>query len=193
MLRELITGIRATLIFWLIAAVIYPFFLLFIGQSVFPYQAGGSLIKDSQQTVIGSALIGQKFTSEKYFWSRPSAVDYSEGKKAQPTGISGATNLAPSNPDLLKNIKKRSGELQQAGIKPSADLVYSSGSGLDPHISIAAAKAQIKRVAAARSLEQNQVEILMNKHIEQRFLGVFGEPVINVVQLNLDLDNLAQQ
>jgi K+-transporting ATPase ATPase C chain len=192
MLRELITGIRATLILWLIAAVIYPFFLIFIGQSVFPYQAGGSLIKDNQQTIIGSSLIGQNFTSEKYFWSRPSAVDYSEGKKAQPTGISGASNLAPSNPNLLKNIKKRSLELQQVGIKPTADLVYSSGSGLDPHISIEAAKAQLERIAAARSLERNQVEILINKHIEPRFLGIFGEPAINVVKLNLDLDNLAK-
>ncbi|WP_013323314.1 K(+)-transporting ATPase subunit C [Gloeothece verrucosa] len=188
MVKDIVTGIRATLVFWLITAIIYPFFLIFLGQVLFADQANGSLIKNELGKVIGSALIGQNFTSDKYFWTRPSAINYSEGEKAQPTGISGASNLAPSNPDLLNRVEKRSAELNKVGIKPSADLVYTSGSGLDPHITIESAKAQIERIAAARSLDKNKLEILINQNTDSRFLGIFGEPGVNVVKLNIALD-----
>jgi K+-transporting ATPase ATPase C chain len=148
------------------------------------------MIKNSQGIVIGSGLIGQSFSSERYFWSRPSVVDYSTGQGAGITGISGASNLAPSNPALKERIQNELKKLQQANIKPTTDLVYTSGSGLDPHISITAAKHQINRIAQARKLDPNQLELLINQATEGRFLGIFGEPGVNVVKLNFSLDQL---
>jgi potassium-transporting ATPase KdpC subunit len=189
MLREAITGIRATLVLWILTALIYPFVIILIGGVAFPYQANGSLIKNNKGEIIGSALIGQSFKSDKYFSSRPSTINYSEGEKAAPTGISGASNLAPSNPDLLDRIQKEITAIKESGIeRPTGDLVYTSGSGLDPHISLEAARAQIARVAKARSLNPNQVEILITQNTESRFLGIFGEPGVNVLKLNLALD-----
>jgi potassium-transporting ATPase KdpC subunit len=189
-LRETITGIRTTLILWLLTALIYPFLLIGIGQFVFPNQANGSLVTNAQGDIIGSALIGQNFTSDRYFFSRPSTTNYSTSDDAKPTGISGASNLAPSNPELKSRIQETITQLKQQGIKPTADLVYTSGSSLDPHITPEAAKAQIKRVAQARGLDTNQVELLVTKNIEDRFLGIFGEPGVNVLKLNLALDTL---
>jgi len=191
MFRDLLTAIRTTLVLWVLTAILYPVLILIIGQSIFPFQANGSLIKNSQGEIVGSALIGQNFTSNRYFISRPSSVDYSPVKDGLATGISAGSNLAPSNPDLLKKVTERIDQLQSNNIIPTADLVYSSGSGLDPHISIQVAKAQIQRVANARSLNPNQVEDLVNKNTENRFLGIFGEPGVNVLKLNLDLDNLS--
>jgi potassium-transporting ATPase KdpC subunit len=209
MVRDIITGIRSTLVLWVLTALIYPFIMLVIGQTIIPYQANGSMIKNAQGQVIGSALIGQPFASDRYFQSRPSTTSYSTGdpkKKADldsvlKTGVSGASNLAPSNtaellkdsrkpedPDLLKRIRGDVDTLKKAGIQPTADLVYTSGSSLDPHISVEAARAQIQRIAKTRSLDANKVEILINQHINGRFLGIFGEPGVNVLQLNLALD-----
>ena len=209
MVRDIITGIRSTLVLWVLTALLYPLLMLLIGQVVFPYQANGSLIRNAQGKVAGSALIGQPFSSDQYFWSRPSTTNYSSftaeerdpENVGQTTGVSGASNLAPSNtqqllkdnrkpdePDLIKRIREETNKLNQAGIKPTADLVYTSGSSLDPHISVEAAKAQIQRVAKARSLNPNQVEILVNKYTDDRFLGIFGEPAVNVLKLNLALD-----
>jgi K+-transporting ATPase ATPase C chain len=191
MFRDLLTAIRTTLVLWVLTAILYPVLILIIGQGIFPFQANGSLIKNPQGEIVGSALIGQSFTSNRYFISRPSSVDYSPVKDGLATGISGGSNLAPSNPDLLKKVTERINQLQSNNIVPTADLVYSSGSGLDPHISVQVAKAQIQRVANARSLNPNQVEDLVNKNTENRFLGIFGELVVNVLKLNLDLDNLS--
>ncbi len=212
-IRESLMGIRVTLVLWILTALIYPLFMLGVGL-IFPYQANGSLIKNTEGEVVGSVLIGQSFASERYFWSRPSTTDYSSfttqdfnpknpDNLVQITGTSGASNLAPSNtqqllndnrqpndPDLLKRINERVNQLKQANIQPTADLVYTSGSSLDPHISIEAARGQIKRVAKARSLDPNRVEILIVKNTDGRFLGIFGEPGVNVLKLNLDLDNL---
>lgn len=207
MVRELITSIRSTLVLWVLTALIYPFLMILIGQVVFPYQANGSLIQDAQGKVVGSALIGQPFTSDRYFNSRPSTTSYSttdlKDDKAGvlKTGVSGASNLAPSNtavllkdnrkpndPDLIKRIREDADKLKQAGIQPTADLIYTSGSSLDPHISVEAAKAQIERVAKTRGLNPNQVEILVNKYTDGKFLGVFGEPGVNLLKLNLALD-----
>ena len=200
---ETVRAIRVTLVLWLLTGIIYPLVMVVVGQVVFPYQANGSLIRstNNQGQVVGSALIGQPFSSDRYFWSRPSTTNYSsftaqEFKPKNPdnivqrTGTSGASNLAPSNPDLLKRIQPEVNRLKQSGIRPTADLVYTSGSSLDPHISLQAARAQIARVAKARSLNTNQVEILVTKNIEDRFLGIFGEPGVNVLKLNLALDNL---
>ncbi len=193
-LRETTTAIKATLVFWVITAVIYPFLILGIGQ-LFPYQANGSLLKNSQGQVVGSALIGQPFTSDRYFLSRPSTTSYStvdiskQGPSFMQTGVSGASNFAPSNPDLLKRVKETIATLTQAGIQPTADLVYTSGSSLDPHITPEGARSQLSRIAKARNLDPNKVEILISQNTEGRFFGIFGEPGVNVLRLNLALDN----
>ncbi|MBD1925265.1 K(+)-transporting ATPase subunit C [Trichocoleus sp. FACHB-90] len=189
-MREAIRAIRVTLILWLLTALIYPLLILLVGQVFFPFQANGSLLKNQQGQVVGSALIGQSFSSDEYFISRPSAVNYSEGKDALPTGISGASNLAPSNPELVKRVQATAQQLQTANIQPTADLVYASASGLDPHISVASAYAQAPGVAAARSLSVDLVQALIPRYTNGRFLGIVGEPGVNVLQLNLALDNL---
>ncbi|MFM9263827.1 K(+)-transporting ATPase subunit C [Tychonema sp. BBK16] len=206
-MREIIKAIRVTLVLWGITAIIYPLIMLAIGQLAFNSQANGSLIT-KQGVVVGSSLIGQSFTSEKYFWSRPSTTNYSsfpdypqtKGENlSQRTGVSGASNLAPSNSDLLKRGNEKDGfqgvqveidRLNKAGIKPTADLVYTSGSSLDPHISEEAARAQVQRIAKVRSLNLNEVEMLVSKNTDGRFLGIFGEPGVNVLKLNLALDGL---
>jgi potassium-transporting ATPase KdpC subunit len=197
LIREITTAIRVTLVLWILTAVIYPFFMLLVAQAV-PYQANGSLILDRDGKVIGSALIGQNFTADKYFWSRPSTTNYSsfvDNEKdpknlGQTTGISGASNLAPTNPALIDRVKKSIDTLKQAGNKPTADLVYTSGSSLDPHITPEAAKAQIERVAKARSQSVSQIQSAIDRYTEGRFLNIFGEPSVNVLQLNIALDNL---
>ncbi|NJO93231.1 MAG: K(+)-transporting ATPase subunit C [Hydrococcus sp. RM1_1_31] len=189
MIRELSIAIRSTFVFLLLTAIIYPLLILAVGF-VFPSQANGSLITNSQGQIVGSALIGQSFTSDRYFWSRPSTTEYSTGKDAAPTGVSGASNLAPSNPDLIQRIQEETTRLKQAGIEPTADLVYTSGSSLDPHITLQAAQAQIARVAQARAIAANKIKIALAQNTEGRFLGIFGEPGVNVLKLNLALDAL---
>ncbi|KAB8318377.1 K(+)-transporting ATPase subunit C [Tolypothrix campylonemoides VB511288] len=206
--RDASRAVRSTLILWVITAIIYPFVMIAFGQILFPFQANGSLIKNPQGNVIGSALIGQPFTTDRYFNSRPSTTSYStaDAKKDEAgvlkTGVSGASNLAPSNPALLERIKGKNdpdpskriegdfNRLQTAGVKPTADLVYTSGSSLDPHITPEAARAQIGRVAKVRGLQPNQLETLIAQNIDHRFLGIFGEPGVNVLKLNLALDAL---
>ncbi|MDM3856211.1 MAG: K(+)-transporting ATPase subunit C [Aphanizomenon gracile PMC649.10] len=191
-------AIRATLITWIIGGLIYPLIMIVVGQIVFPDQANGSLITNNQKQVIGSGLIGQPFSSERYFNGRPSTTNYStaDPKKDESgilkTGISGASNLAPSNKALIERIKGNDGfqGLQTAGIKPTADLVYTSASSLDPHISLAGARAQIARVAKARGVQEQKLESLINQNIDGRFLGIFGEPGVNVLKLNLAVDAL---
>ncbi len=207
-IREITKAIRSTLVLWLLVAVIYPFAMLAISQLAFPYQANGSLLNNAQGQIVGSALIGQPFTSDRYFNSRPSSTSYStaDPKKDDAgvlkTGVSGASNLAPTNPDLLNRLNGKTDldpkkaiagdipRLQQAGIKPTADLVYTSGSSLDPHITPAAATAQIQRVATARKLPPDRLQTLIAQNTDDRSLGIFGEPGVNVLKLNLALDAL---
>ncbi|AFY41833.1 K(+)-transporting ATPase subunit C [Nostoc sp. PCC 7107] len=206
--REVNRAIRSTLVLWVIGAIIYPFVMITIGQIVFPFQVNGSLMKNSQGQVIGSSLIGQPFTSERYFNSRPSTTSYStaDPKKDDAgvlkTGVSGASNLAPSNSALIERIKGKDdpdpskriegdlNRLKTAGIQPTADLVYTSASSLDPHITPEAAKAQVNHVAKARGLQPQQLETLIAQNTDGRFLGIFGEPGVNVLKLNLALDAL---
>jgi K+-transporting ATPase ATPase C chain len=126
--RETVKAIRITLVIWLLTAIVYPLFILLVGQSFFPISANGSVILNINDQPIGSTLIGQGFTSDRYFHGRPSAVRYSQGKKAQPTGISGGSNLAPTNPELKERILKQVEELQNQDKQPVADLIYTSGS-----------------------------------------------------------------
>ena len=130
------------------------------------------------------------FTTERYFQSRPSTVDYSTSTETASTGVSGASNLAPSNPELLKRIEAQAKQLQENGIQPTADLVYTSGSGLDPHITLEAVEAQLVRVAKARNFSTDEIVPFVNKHTQGRFLGIFGEPGVNVLKLNQELDVL---
>jgi K+-transporting ATPase ATPase C chain len=193
-LNQIFKAIRVTLVLWLLTAVIYPLFMLACGQTFFAFQANGSLLKNARGEIIGSTLIGQPFSSEKYFWSRPSTVNYSTANSNEDrtgilkTGVSGASNLAPSNPVLLERIQGEIPRLQQAKIQPTADLIYTSGSGLDPHISIESARAQIARISQVRAIDTNQLEILISQNTDNRFLGIFGEPGVNVLKLNLALD-----
>jgi K+-transporting ATPase ATPase C chain len=191
-IRELLTALRSTIVLWIVTAILYPVLILLIGQGFFPNQANGSLIKNAQGTVIGSSLIGQSFSSEQYFWSRPSAINYSSGKDTPITGVSGASNLAFSNPDLVAKVKERIGELEKNSLPKTADLIYTSGSGLDPHISLESALVQVERVAKVRGLNSNQVEILVTKNIDSPFLGIFGEAGVNVLKLNLALDEMSR-
>jgi len=188
--REIARAIRLILVLWVLTAIIYPLVMIVVGQVFFPFQANGSIMQNLQGQDIGSALIGQVFTGEQYFQSRPSTVGYSIGQGAAPTGISGASNLAPSNPELLKRIESQAQQLQEIGIQPTADLVYTSGSGLDPHITVDAALAQVERVANARDLSTDDITPLIAKYRQGRFLWIFGEPVVNVLRLNYALDVL---
>jgi len=192
MMRDLVISLRSTMVLWVLTAALYPLLILGIGQGFFPYQANGSLLTNAQGQVVGSALIGQRFQGDGYFWGRPSTVNYSEGEEAAPTGISGASNLAPSNPDLRQRIEAEIQRLKAAGVTPPGDLVYSSGSGLDPQISVAAAQAQIQRIAKVRGVTPEVLATLIAQHTEHRFLGIFGEPGVNVLKLNLALDQRSQ-
>ncbi|MEA5578099.1 K(+)-transporting ATPase subunit C [Anabaena sp. UHCC 0451] len=187
-IQETIRAIRMILLLWLLTAIIYPLAMLGFGQFVFPTSANGSVVLNIDAQPIGSSLIGQVFTSDKYFHGRPSAVRYSQGRKAKPTGISGGSNLAPSNPELKTRIIEQATQFQDENIQPAADLIYISGSGLDPHISLKAARQQLTRVAQIRGIKENEIIPLINKYTDSRFLGIFGEPGVNVLRLNYALD-----
>jgi potassium-transporting ATPase KdpC subunit len=171
----------------LVTGVVYPLLVTGVAQAVFPYQAQGSLIsKDGK--LVGSALIGQPFDDPKYFWGRPSATSPFPYNAASSSG----SNLSPTNPDLVKAVQARVEALRAAdpdntGPVP-VDLVTASGSGLDPHISPAAALYQVSRVARARKLDPESVRQLVVRHTEGRWLGLLGEPRVNVLALNLALD-----
>ena len=187
----MLTHVRAALVslalFTVVTGAAYPVIVTGIAQVAFPHQANGSLIGKDGKTV-GSALIGQPFDDPKYFWGRPSATS-PFGYNA---GASSGSNLSPTNPNLVKAVQERVDALRAADPENKApvpvDLVTASGSGLDPHISPAAALYQVPRVAAARKKDPNAVRQLVEQHVEGRWLGAFGEPRVNVLALNLALD-----
>jgi K+-transporting ATPase ATPase C chain len=168
----------------------YPLLITGIGAAVFPRQAAGSLIVQGGKA-IGSSLIGQNFAAPKYFWGRPSAT----GTMPYNPLASSGSNQGPLNPALLGAVKERIETLRAADPGNTAavpvDLVTASASGLDPHISVAAANYQAARVARARGLQVDHVGELIGKHTEGRWLGVLGEPRVNVLELNLALDGIA--
>ncbi len=193
MLKTLVNSVLMLVVLTLLTGVVYPLVITGLAQVFWPDKANGSLIvKDGKP--LGSSLIGQPFDDPKYFWSRPSATTVTGKSDAQPYNAesSGASNLGPTNPDLEKAVKDRIKTLRDAdpGNKEPVpvDLVTSSGSGLDPDISPAAAKYQIPRVARIRHLDPDAVEKLVERHTSHRTLGLLGESRVNVLELNLDLD-----
>ena len=174
------------LVLTIITGVIYPLFITGIAQALFPNQANGSLIYRNGK-VVGSSLIGQAFDDPKYFWGRISATSPQYNASS-----SSGSNIGPSNPALIDEVKGRIKALQAADPENKApipvDLVTSSGSGLDPHISLAAAYYQASRIVRLRGLSQNTVKTLIAKYTSGRLFGFIGEPVVNVLEFNLALD-----
>jgi len=187
MIDHIRPALMTLLILTVLTGFIYPLTVTGLAQLLFPDQANGSLIVHNGK-VIGSKLIGQYFDKPEYFWSRPSATAPFPYNAA----ASGGSNLGPTNPALIQTVKARTEALRTADpgndLPISVDLVTASGSGLDPHISPAAAGYQIKRVAHARGVDETTVRNLVVLHTYNRQFGFLGEPRVNVLQLNLALD-----
>ncbi len=176
-----------------LTGIVYPLAVWALARLAFPEQASGSLMRDPSGTVIGSRLIGQQFTGERYFHPRPSAA----GAQGYDAMASGASNLGPTSATLRSLVASRvaaavRSEGATAGSVP-VDMVTASGSGLDPHISPDNARLQVKRVAGARGLAEDAVLGLVREHTSGRDLGFLGEPRVNVLELNLALDQLSLQ
>jgi potassium-transporting ATPase KdpC subunit len=196
MLKEVRPAIVLILAFTVITGLLYPLAMTGIAEAVFPYQAHGSLIEKDGK-VVGSELMGQYFSSDRYFHGRPSATlgpDPNDPSKTTSVPYnaanSGGSNLGPTSKALIDRVKGDVAKLNQEN--PSAqvpiDLVTTSASGLDPDISPEAAYFQVPRIAKARNLSENTLQALVAEHIESRTLGLFGEPRVNVLELNLALD-----
>ncbi|MFO1241746.1 MAG: potassium-transporting ATPase subunit KdpC [Rickettsiales bacterium] len=190
----LMTSIRATLVilslFTLLLGIAYPLGMTKLATLLFPYQAGGSLIRDDKNTVIGSALIGQSFTDPKYFWGRPSST----GTMPYNAAASSGSNLSTSNPALRDAVRVRVAALKAADPENTmpipVDLVTASASGLDPSISPASAYYQMDRIARIRHLNRSDLELIIKDNTIPRRFGVLGEPAVNVFAMNRALDTL---
>ncbi len=192
--RDILKAIRITLVFGLIGGIIYPLVITGVSQLVFNDQANGSLITRNGQ-VVGSSLIGQNFTSDKYFQGRPSYTVDPATSSPKPYAAENSTgsNLGPSNQALVDNVASSARAYrQQNGLDANApvpvDAVTSDFTGFDPHISQANALLQVHRVAQARGLSDEKVRTLVEKYVHGRILWIFGEPYVNVLELNLALD-----
>jgi len=182
-------ALMSLLVFTVLTGLIYPVAVTGLAQVLFPWQAKGSMITKNGKAV-GSALIGQQFDGPQYFWGRPSATTPYPYNGSSSSG----SNWGPNNPDLVKAVQWRINALRSADpgntAKIPVDLVTASGSGLDPHISPAAAEYQVSRVAKARRLDESRVREAIKENTAERLFGVIGEPVVNVLKLNLTLDGL---
>ena len=186
MKRNFLISIWMTLATTVLLGIIYPVVVTGIAQLLYPRQANGELIRRLDGTVVGSTLLGQPFTSAVYFHSRPSAA----GPAGYDPMASGGSNLGPTNKALVDRVagNVQSLSAENAGAPIPVDLATASGSGLDPHISPASAEFQVSRVARERRIKEDEVRGLVAKHTEQRQLGFLGEPRVNVLELNLELD-----
>ena len=182
MKKNLVTAILMTVATTILLGIIYPLVVTGIAQALFPKKANGQLI-EANGKVIGSRIIAQAFTSPGYFHPRPSAVNY------DPTGSNGS-QLGPTNQKLIDRVKIATATLraENPGAPVPIDIVTTSASGLDPEITPAAASFQVPRVARARGVNEDRVRELVSKHTEDRQLGLLGEPRVNVLELNLELD-----
>jgi K+-transporting ATPase ATPase C chain len=194
-MSQLRAALVLTVLFTILTGLAFPLAMTGLGQALFPEQANGSLVKRGE-TVIGSALIGQNFTSDRYFQGRPSATSTADPADATKTvdapynaGNSTGSNLGPSSKALAEAVEARAKALGE-GPQP-ADLVTASASGLNPHISPAGALAQVARVAKARGKPETEIRALVERQIEGRDLGILGQPRVNVLALNLALDAAA--
>lgn len=187
MRKNLITAVLMTIVTTVLLGVVYPLAVTGLAQVIFPDKANGQLIRRADGTIIGSRLIGQSFSSPGYFRSRPSAA----GANGYDAGASSGSNLGPTNQKLIDRVKADVEKLQaeNPGKPVPIDLVTTSGSGLDPHISPAAAEFQVPRVARERNMSEAELRNIVAAHTEGRQFGFLGEPRINVLELNLDLDN----
>jgi K+-transporting ATPase ATPase C chain len=187
MRRELKTGLLLFLVLFMLTGVLYPLAITVIGQLLFPHQSGGSLVTGEDGTVRGSLLIGQEFTGRGYFIGRPSATAGSpyNGK------ASGGSNLGPTNPALFSSVDTRIAALRvrQVPAPFPSDLVMSSASGLDPHISLAAALAQVPAVSAERNIPEKELEAFVHEHAERGLPLLSDELYVNVFMMNSDLDH----
>ncbi len=197
MMKEIGTQLRISLVFvaafTVLTGLIYPGVMTLVGQALFPRQASGSLIAVKGKTM-GSELIGQPFDDVKYFWSRPSATS----PQAYNASNSSGSNLGPTNQAQLDAVKGRIDALKKADpdmadVPVPMDLVTASGSGLDPHISPAAAQYQVSRVAKVRKLDLTTVEKLIDQNTDGRWLGFIGDPGVNVLKLNIALNALGSK
>ena len=193
MLNQLKTATLLLVVFSAITGLAYPLVVTGIAQVLFPDQANGSLARDERGKAVGSELIGQPFADPKYFWSRPSATAPYPYNAAASSG----SNQGPTNPALVEAVKARVQALQRAdpgqtGAVP-VDLVTASASGLDPHISPAAAYYQVARVARMRGLPVDAVRQLVDTHVAEPQLGLLGEPRVNVLKVNLALDEISRK
>lgn len=187
MKKNLITAILMTIVTTVLLGVVYPLAVTGLAQVIFPDKANGQLIKRADGTVTGSRLIGQPFASPGYFRSRPSAA----GAAGYDAGASSGSNLGPTNQKLVDRVKAdvEKAQAENPGKPVPVDLVTTSGSGLDPHISPAAAEFQVPRVARARGTNEEEIRRIVALHTEGRQFGFLGESVVNVLELNLDLDS----
>lgn len=189
MRSQLRPAIVSIALFTLLTGILYPLVITGIAQLIFPHQANGSLIVQDGQTV-GSTLIGQSFDDPRYFWGRLSAT----APYPYNAGASTGSNLGPTNPALINEVKARIAALMASdstnGLPIPVDLVTSSGSGLDPNISVAAALYQVSRIAKARGLSDEVIRALVNHLTQWRQFGLLGEPRVNVLELNLALDGI---
>ena len=199
MLKELRPALIMLLLFTVITGLIYPLAVTGFAQVLFPRQANGSLVV-ADGKVVGSSLIGQAFSEDRYFQGRPSATSAPDPKDASKTvdapynaANSGGSNLGPTSKALVERVKTdvEARKAQNPSAKVPTDLVTASGSGLDPHISPEAALFQVPRVAKARTMPEDRLRDLVNQHIERRTLGFLGEPRVNVLALNMALDRAA--
>lgn len=189
LVRQARSAVLMVMVLTVLVGVAYPLAMTGLAQVLFPYQANGSLVRDAQGKVVGSALIGQNFAGLQYFHPRPSAA----GADGYDAGASSGSNLAPTNAKLIEAVRERAEAYRQenglaADAQVPVDAVTTSASGLDPEISPANALLQVKRVAAARQLAETDVRTLVEQSTQGRVLGFFGEPRVNVLQLNLALD-----
>jgi K+-transporting ATPase ATPase C chain len=188
-MRHVKQAILALVVFSVLCGLVYPLFMTAVSQFLFPWRSNGSIIILGNR-VVGSEFIGQRFKSPKYFHGRPSATD-----PAYHANASSGSNSGPSNAKFRDEVMKRIEEVRNESGLPSnipipADLVLASASGLDPHISVESAMLQVKRIARERGASESKVKEMVSQSIEHRLLGIWGQPRVNVLKLNLAMDKL---